>query len=241
MTPRTAMVLAAGHGTRMRPLTADTPKPLIPVLGKPLIDWTLDHLAAAGVERVVVNAHHLADLLADHLAARGDMEIVVVREAELLDTGGALVNARPHLGDGPIYVVNGDVLWLDGCTPALTRLAEAWVEERADAVLLAAPTAWAHGYHGAGDLHLDFVGHVSWRDETEVAPFAYAGVQLLDPRLLDGTADAAPFPVTDLLKASEHVHGVSHDGVWFHIGTPDDLKVAESELIDRGFRAPAAA
>ncbi|SDG41126.1 MurNAc alpha-1-phosphate uridylyltransferase [Limimonas halophila] len=240
MKPTTAMVLAAGHGTRMRPLTADTPKPLLPVLGTPLIDWTLDRLAAAGIERVVVNAHHLADLLEQHVSARTRPAITVVREPELLDTGGALVNARAQFGDEPFYVVNGDVLWLDGVTPALTRLANAWKDSHTDAVLLTAPTARAYGYHGAGDLHLDFVGHVAWRHETEVAPFAYAGVQLLHPRLLDGLA-AKPFPITDVLRASDRVYGVPHDGLWFHIGTPDDLKRAEAELIDLGFHAPEAA
>jgi len=240
MKPTTAMVLAAGHGTRMRPLTAETPKPLLPVLGTPLIDWTLDRLAAAGVERVVVNAHHLAARVEDHLARRTRPAVTVVREDTLLDTGGALVNARPHLGDGPVYVVNGDVLWLDGVTPALTRLAKAWKDSHTDAVLLAAPTAWARGYHGPGDIHLDFVGQVAWRGESEVAPFAFAGVQLLHPRLLDGIA-AKPFPITDVLQASERVYGVAHDGPWFHVGTPDDLKRAEAELIDLGFSAPEAA
>ena len=173
--PRTAMVLAAGFGKRMRPLTKTRPKPLIELMGRSMLDRILDRLQAAGVERVVVNAHHLADVLEAHLASWSKPPVEVIREAEILDTGGGVTNALDRLGDDAFFVLNGDVFWLDGHTPALTRLARQWDGARMDALLLLNPTASAIGYEGPGDFQLDTFGLARRRLEFEVAPFAFTG------------------------------------------------------------------
>lgn len=237
--PRMAMVLAAGYGKRMRPLTEDTPKPLIPVLDRPMIDRTLDRLAEAGVESAVVNAHHLAGKLEAHLAARKEPRVTVRREDRLLDTGGGIANALDLLGDEPFYVVNGDTLWLDGGSPALEQLARRWDGSRMDALLLLAATVSAHGYEGCGDFMLEADGAARRRLEWEVAPFAFTGVQILHPRLFQ-YAPEGPFSLNllyDQAEASERLFGLRHDGLWFHIGTPQDLDNAEAELEDLGFRS----
>ena len=237
--PKTAMILAAGRGERMQPLTALKPKPLIEVMGRPMIERSLDRLALAGVERAAVNTHYLADKLHARLEKRTVPEIVTVHEAEtLLDTGGGVANALEHLGDAPFYVLNGDVFWLDGYTPALSRLAAAWDDTRMDALLLMAPTAWAIGYEGRGDFVLDIAGRAQRRPECEVAPHAFTGLQILHPRLFKDVPDG-PFSLNllyDRAIAAERLYGLPHDGLWFHIGTPDDLTLAEDELDEMGFR-----
>ncbi len=239
--PRRAMVLAAGYGKRMRPLTDDTPKPLIPVLDRPMIDCTLDRLAEAGVESVVVNAHHLAGTVEAHLAGHKEPRVTVRREERLLDTGGGIANALDLLGDEPFYVVNGDTLWLEGGEPALEQLARRWDESRMDALLLLAATVSAHGYGGCGDFMLEADGAARRRQEWEVAPFAFTGVQILHPRLFQ-YAPEGPFSLNllyDQAEASERLFGLRHDGLWFHIGSPEDLDSAEAELEDLGFRGEA--
>lgn len=236
--PRTAMVLAAGFGTRMRPLTEARPKPLIPLVGEAMLDRILDRLAAAGVEKAVVNTHYLAEQLHDHLAARRTPEVVISHEERLLDTGGGVLNALPELGDGPFYVVNGDTFWLDSHTPGLLRLAQVWDGAAMDALLLLHSTAWAIGYEGPGDFVLDPLGRARRRLAQEVAPFAFTGIQILTPQLFD-YAPEAPFSLNvlyDQAEASERLFGLPHDGVWFHIGTPGDLELAEAELREYGFR-----
>ena len=181
--PRRAMVLAAGRGTRLLPLTRELPKPLIPVAGRPVIDRLLDALAASGVVRVVVNLWYRADVLARHLTPRTRPELVLLREERLLDTGGGVLNALPHLGPRPFYVVNGDVLWRDGVHPALARLARAFDPRLMDALLLVYPAASARAYEGRGDFFMDQMGRLRRRREPEVAPFVFTGIQLLSPRL----------------------------------------------------------
>lgn len=239
-TPRVAMVLAAGEGRRMRPLTEDTPKPLLELLGETLIDRVLDRLAAAGVERAVVNTHHLAGRIAAHLADRRMPEIVLSPEEALLDTGGGVANALDHLGEQPFYVLNGDVLWLDGTRPALERLARHWNDDDMDALLLVHPTVRAHGYSGLGDFLVDGLGRARRRAQREVAPFVFTGIQMLHPRLFRD-APEPPFSLNvlyDQAEAAERLYAVAHDGKWFHVGTPEDLHLTVKLLSDLGFRPP---
>lgn len=236
--PRTAMILAAGLGTRMRPLTADTAKPLLPLRGRALLDHTLDRLAEAGVTRVVVNAHWQADKIAAHLAARdGGPEIVVRREAQLLDTGGAVAAALAEglLGDQPFYVVNGDAYWLDGPIPTLTRLAGSMAIEEADAVLLLQPVTQVNGEAGAGDFALDPWGVPRRPEEHEQVPYLFAGVQILSPGLF-AKAPSGAFSANrlwDSAIATGRLRAIAHDGLWFHLSRPADLARAEVELRER--------
>lgn len=233
------MVLAAGYGKRMRPLTESRPKPMVELMGRSLIDRILDRLDAAGVERVVVNTHHLAEMLEAHLARRATPAVAISREDEdVLDTGGGVKRALDVLDAESFYVLNGDVFWLDGCAPALTRLAQQWDPTRMDALLLLNPTASAIGYEGSGDFQLDTFGLARRRLEFEVAPFAFTGVQVLHRRLFD-YAPEGPFSLNllyDQAEASERLYGLRHDGLWFHVGTPGDLELAEFELRELGFR-----
>ena len=188
--PRRAMVLAAGLGTRMRPITDHTPKPLVPVHGRPVIDWTLNRLAAVGVETCVVNLHHLGDQVRAHVRGRTAPEVVFSDESDrLLETGGGVRKALPLLGEDPVYVINGDVLWLDSIRPALTRLAEAWDPDRMDILLLVLRLAGAHGYDGRGDFFLDPWGRPRRRKEHEIAPFVHAGVLIVHPRAFQDTPE----------------------------------------------------
>lgn len=236
--PRTAMVLAAGFGKRMRPLTEKTPKPLLELMGQSLIDRVLDRLADAGVAKAVVNTHHLAEQIESNLQGRRRPEIVLRHETELLDTGGSVADALPELGEEPFYVLNGDVFWLEGHSPALTRLAAAWNDDGMDALLLLQETVFAFGYQGAGDYLLDPAGHARRRQPIEVAPFVFTGIQLLHPRLFR-YAPAPPFSLNvlyDQAEAAERLGGLLHDGMWFHLSTPQDLEAASCELYDLGFR-----
>lgn len=233
MTVNRAMVLAAGLGLRMRPLTDDTPKPLLAVGGKAMIDHALDHLAAIGIGDCVVNAHYLADKVAAHLEAREAPATHLVTEPELLDTGGGVSQARHLLGPDPFYVVNGDILWRDGETPALTRLAQAWDDGAMDALLLLHPTEDAFGYDGGGDFFLHQGGSaLTRRIEGEAAPLVFTGVQILHPRLFKDAPEGA-FSLNllyDRALAAGRLHGLVHDGEWFHIGTPETLGRAERHL-----------
>ena len=229
--PESAMVLAAGLGTRLRPVTDQVPKPLVPVAGKALIDHVLDRLAAAGVRRVVVNLHYKAELIERHLATRRDVAISFSREDRLLDTGGGVAKALPLLDDA-FYVVNSDVLWLDSAITALTRLARAFDPARRDGVLLLQRTTNAVGYAGDGDFLLDQVGRLRRRGEGEVAPHLFAGIELLHRRLFDG-APAGAFslnPLWDKAIAAGRLGGIVHDGEWFHVGTPAGLALTEARL-----------
>ena len=226
------MVLAAGRGDRLRPLTDTCPKPLVAVAGKALVDHALDRLAAAGVERAVVNAWYLAELVERHLTGRERPAIVVSREDELLDTGGGVARALDELGDAPFYVVNSDVVWRDAAAGALERLAAAWDDALCDALLLLVPAAGAAGYDGRGDFHLDPRGELRRRGAGETAPFAFAGVQMLHPRLFDGCPKGA-FSLNllyDRARVAGRLHGLVHDGDWLHVGTPTGLAEAERRL-----------
>ncbi len=232
--PRTAMVLAAGRGERMRPLTDRLPKPLVPVAGKPLIDHVLDRLAAAGVERAVVNVHHLPDLIEQHLAVRGRPQIAISDERKaLLDTGGGVAKALPLLGDAPFFHVNSDTIWIDGVQPNLARLAEAFDPAAMDALLLLAPTAGSIGYAGRGDYAMDAGGLLRRRAESQIAPFVYAGAAVLRPGLFKDAPTGA-FSLTRLFdRAAEagRLHGLRLEGVWMHVGTPEAIAKAEAAIV----------
>ena len=233
------MVLAAGLGLRMRPLTATRPKPLISVAGQTLLDRALDHLADAGTEEAVVNLHYLGEMIETHLGNRSAPRTILSWETDqLLETGGGVTKALPHLGDDPFYVVNADITWADGGTPALRRLAASWREDAMDALLLLHPVATATGYDGVGDYTLEGDGAATLRRRRDdpAAPYVFTGVQLLHPRLF-ASAPAGPFSLTRLYDEAEtagRLFGIIHDGDWHHIGTPAGLKVAEQHLTKKG-------
>ena len=231
--PGTAMVLAAGLGERMRPLTEKMPKPLVPVAGKPLLDHVLDRLAAAGVKRAVVNVHYLADQIERHVAPRTAPQIVISDERrKLLNTGGGVVKALPEIGGEPFFHINSDTIWIDGVTPNLERLAEAFDPDSMDALLLLAPSAHSIGYAGRGDFQMQTDGRLKKRSEPEVAPFVYAGAALLRPELFNDAPDGA-FPLTTLFDraaAAGRLHGLRLEGVWMHVGTPDAIGQAEAAI-----------
>jgi MurNAc alpha-1-phosphate uridylyltransferase len=230
------MVMAAGLGKRMRPLTATRPKPLVEVAGKPLIDHVLDRLRAAGVRRAVVNVHYLADALEAHLAQQPEgLDVVVSDErARLLETGGGLVHARALLGDEPIITVNSDNLWIDGPVDAIRLLAAAWDDAAMDMLLLLVPLARAHNHGGQGDFHLGGDGRIKRRGASRVAPFVYTGVQDLHPRILVD-APEGPFSTNlfwDRAIAAGRAFGLVHQGLWFDVGTPEAIPATEAVLAD---------
>ena len=232
--PETAMLLAAGLGKRMRPLTASRPKPLVEVAGRSLLDHALDHVRAAGVGRVVVNVHYLADALEAHVRRHAaDLDVAFSDErASLLETGGGVVHALPLLGDRPFYVVNTDNFWVDGPVDTLRLLANRWDDERMDALLLVVPLARATAHNGQGDFHMDAEGRLVRRQPRRVAPFVYTGIQLVSPRLLADAPEGA-FSMNILWNraiAADRAFGVVHQGLWCDVGTPAAIAVAEAML-----------
>lgn len=228
--PTHAMVLAAGLGLRMRPITEHTPKPLVAVAGRTMLDRALDHLAAAGVSHLVVNTHWLGGKVAAHLAGRTG--ITLSHEDSLLETGGGVARALPHLGGAPFYVVNSDIIWTDGASPALKRLADAWDDGRMDGLLLMQRTATAMGYDGPGDFFLDSQGVPRRRRDREVAPLLFSGVQILSPRLFRD-APEGKFSLNllyDRALEEGRLSGIVHDSRWFHVGTPEALPQVEAAL-----------
>jgi MurNAc alpha-1-phosphate uridylyltransferase len=228
------MVLAAGLGTRMRPHNGAIPKPLVTVGGKSLIDYVLDRLAEAGVERAVVNVHHLADQIEQHLAGRKRPGIVISDErSQLLGTGGGVVKAMPELGGGPFFHVNSDTIWIDGVTPNLIRLASAFDPARMDALLLLAATATSIGYSGRGDFLMAPDGRLSRCGERDVVPFVYAGAAILTPAFFAGTkpGPSSMSPLFDRAIEAGRLFGLRLEGVWMHVGTPDAVKAAEEAIV----------
>jgi MurNAc alpha-1-phosphate uridylyltransferase len=227
------MVLAAGRGKRMRPLTATTPKPLVEVAGRALVDHVLDRLAGVGVEKAVVNVHYLADLVEVHVLKRDRPAVVVSDERpKLLDTGGAVVRALPQIGPEPFYHLNSDSLWIEGARPNLEVLAERWDGEHMDGILMLASTVTAVGYDGRGDFEMDKEGRLTRRAERTVAPFVYAGAAILHPRVFAGLADE-PFSlnrVFDEMIAAGRLYGMRMDGIWLHVGTPEAIAEAETSI-----------
>jgi MurNAc alpha-1-phosphate uridylyltransferase len=233
MMPNRAIILAAGLGTRMRPYNGHIPKPLVEIGGKSLIDYSLDRLADAGVESVVVNVHHLADILERHLAPRQRPHIEISDErGELLGTGGGIAKALPKLGAAPFFLVNSDTVWLDGVRPNFTRMAEAFDPQTMDILLLLAPTTNSIGYSGRGDFSMRPDGRLRRRRENEVVPFVYAGAAVLAPALF-ADAPKGAFSLTVLFdRAAEtgRLFGLRLEGVWMHVGTPEAVAAAEAAL-----------
>jgi N-acetyl-alpha-D-muramate 1-phosphate uridylyltransferase len=234
--PRTAMIMAAGLGKRMRPLTATKPKPLIEVNGKALLDHVLERLHVAGVRKVVVNVHYLADALEAHLSTRAHgLEVAISDERNLLlETGGGLVKAEPLIDCDPFLALNSDNLWIDGPADTIKLLASQWNDAKMDALLLLVPQARALGHKGQGDFHMDRAGRLRRRERSHVAPFVFTGIQMVSKRLLRDAPDG-PFS-TNLLwdRAMEEgrAFGAVHQGLWFDVGTPQSIPFTEAALED---------
>jgi MurNAc alpha-1-phosphate uridylyltransferase len=228
-----AMIMAAGLGTRMRPLTNDRPKPLVTVAGKALIDHDLDRLVAAGVGMAVVNLHYKAEMLRAHLAKRRDIEIVWSDESgELLGTGGGVARALSHFGGEPFFILNSDSVWVEGVSSALARMMEMWDESRMDGLLLMASMVTAMGYEGMGDFVMDGEGRLARPGENAATPFAFPGVQIVHPRLFADAPQGA-FSTNilwDRAIAAGRLYGTRLDGVWIHVGTPEARAQAEAYL-----------
>jgi MurNAc alpha-1-phosphate uridylyltransferase len=233
--PRRAMVLAAGLGTRMRPLTDTMPKPLVKVEGRTLLDHVLDRLADAGVETAVVNVHYFADQIVQHVAQRQRPRVTISDERDMiLGTGGGVVKALPQLGDAPFYHLNSDTIWIEGPRPNLLRLADAFDPAAMDALLLLAPTATSIGYDGRGDFAMDADGRLRARAEREVLPFVYAGAAILSPAMFAG-APMGEFSLTQLFhEASDagRLFGLRLEGAWMHVGTPAAIAAAEAAILE---------
>ena len=232
--PDTAFVLAAGLGKRMRPLTASRPKPLVELGGKALIDHVLDRLRSAGVRKIVVNVHYLADALEAHLKARAnDFDVQISDERkQLMETGGGLILAEPMIHADPFLVINSDNFWIDGPSDTLHLLASLWREEDMDALLLLVPQARAGNHRGQGDFHMTSDGGLVRREKGKVAPFVFTGIQMVSKRLLRD-APEGPFSTNilwDQAIADGRCFGAVHHGLWFDVGNPAAIKATERAL-----------
>ena len=233
--PDKAMVLAAGLGVRMRPLTDRMPKPLVSVAGRPLLDHVLDKLGDAGVSEAVVNVHYLPDQIIEHVRSRKQPRVIISDERDqVLGTGGGVVKALPLLGNAPFFHVNADTLWIDGVRPNLMRLAEAFDPARMDILLLMAPTAGSIGYEGRGDYAMLPDGALRKRKERQVVPFVYAGAAIISPSIFAG-APSSEFSLTkmfDVANEQERLFGLRLDGTWMHVGTPEAVSAAEEAFLE---------
>ena len=233
--PTKAMVLAAGLGVRMRPLTNNMPKPLVRVAGQPLLDHVLDKLAGAGVTEAVVNVHYLPDQIIAHTASRKSPRVIISDERDqVLGTGGAVVKALPLLGDQPFFHLNADTMWIDGVRPNLTRMAENFDPAVMDILLLMAPTTSSIGYSGRGDYTMLPDGALRKRREHQVVPFVYAGAAIMSPSLF-ADAPKGEFSLTkmfDRANEQERLFGLRLDGVWMHVGTPEAVQDAEEAFLE---------
>jgi MurNAc alpha-1-phosphate uridylyltransferase len=233
--PTKAMVLAAGLGLRMRPLTDRMPKPLVQVAGRALLDHVLDKLGSAGVSEAVVNVHYLPDQIIDHVATRAKPRVIISDEREqVLGTGGGVVKALPLLGDEPFFLVNADTMWIDGVRPNLARMADAFDPARMDILLLMAPTTSSIGYGGRGDYAMLPDGALRRRKEHQVVPFVYAGAAIMSPSVF-ADAPSGEFSLTrmfDRANEQERLFGLRLDGVWMHVGTPEAVHAAEEAFLE---------
>ncbi len=230
----TAMVLAAGQGLRMRPLTLEAPKPLLNVGGRAMLDLALDKLADAGIKRAVVNTWYLAQQIEDHLKARKDMEIIISREEELLETGGGIANARRHF-DAPFFALNADLPWIDEGEASLSRMAAAWNPEKMDALLLVMRTKKARGFSPEGDYAMESGGTLRRKDLPPPRAFVMMAAQILRPELFENPLDRkfSNRAIWDSAEARGRLYGIEHQGTCYHVGTPEDLTTANS-LLDSG-------
>ena len=228
---KTAMLLAAGYGTRLKPLTDHTPKPLVPVAGRPMIEYALDKLRAYGIEEVVINVSHLKAQLVDYFAAEKNLRITISEEAEPLETGGGLKKASPFLGDEPVFAINSDILWTDDGDTALNRLAQTWDDAKMDFLLLAQPKSRAVG-HDKGEDHLFIKPENTLGWNAADAPYIISGIGIFHPRVLRD-APAGKFSVKILwlrALAQNRLFCLPHHGHWFQTGTLDDIRKTEVEL-----------
>jgi N-acetyl-alpha-D-muramate 1-phosphate uridylyltransferase len=234
--PASAMVMAAGLGKRMRPLTATRPKPLIEVAGRTLLDRALDGVAAAGIEHAVVNAHYFADQIEAAVATRKTPARIDISDERslLLETGGGITKALPLLQGDAFYTINADNMWIDGPVDTLRLIAGRWNPAEMDALLLMVPLARAHGYEGRGDFHMDGLGRLAPRAGFKLAPFVYSGLQIISRRLFDGERQE-PFTMWRAWHkalAAGRMFGISHPGLWFHVGTPASIGATEALLLE---------
>ncbi len=232
----TAMILAAGLGQRMQPLTLTKPKPLFEVGGRTMLDLALDKLIAFGIRRAVVNTFYLAEQIEQHLKNRKDIEIIISRETELLDTGGGIKNALHHFGGKPFFALNADLPWMDSGAPALSRMAEAWNPQRMDALLLLMPTNKARGFGPKGDFAMEADGRVHRKDITPPRPYVWISAQILKPQPFSEVVTGTKFSNTviwDKAETQGRLYGIEHTGTCYHVGTPGDLEKA-NELLASG-------
>lgn len=231
--PDHAMVLAAGLGTRMQPITNTMPKPLVRVSGKTLLDYGLDALVRSGVPHAVVNTHYFGEQIVEHLETRQDISIEISDESEqLLDSAGGIIKALPMLGTEPFFLLNADSFWLEGFKPNLLHLAEQWQPDEMDILLLLADMNTAVGFNSKGDFTMDVDGRLTRRQEHTVAPFAYAGAAIVHPRVFDGV-EAGPSSINrqfDEALERQRLFGLRLEGLWLHVGTPDAIREAEEAI-----------
>ncbi len=229
---RTAMILAAGYATRLRPISTHMPKAMVPILGKPILGYILDRLKEINLEELVINSHHLADHLHQYLARQTGIKITLSEEKEILETGGGIKQALPLLGNQPFYVINGKIIWFNTSHNTLQHLAEQWDDNKMDVLLLLQPAIKAVGYHAAGDFHLFADGTVRRREDGEVAPFVFSGIQIIHPRLFDRspTGKFSLNVLYDQAIANRRLYAVRHDGEWLHVSTPQDIREVENYL-----------
>ena len=234
-TPTTAMILAAGLGVRMRPLTDKMPKPLVPVAGKALLDHVLDRLKDIGVTKAIVNVHYLPDQIIAHVAHRQHPKVTISDERDVvLGTGGGVVKALPLLGDAPFFHLNADTMWIDGVTSNMERMVDAFDPSQMDILLLMAPTANSIGYAGSGDYAMMADGSLRKRKEHQVVPFVYAGVAIMSPAIF-ANAPKGEFSLTKMFDSADEqgrLFGLRLDGLWMHVGTPDAVQAAEDALLE---------
>jgi MurNAc alpha-1-phosphate uridylyltransferase len=235
-TPKTAMIFAAGLGTRMRPLTSHTPKAMVEVLGKTMIDYRIDKLVEFGIERIVINTHYLADQIEAHVKHRKDVEIIISYEPELLETGGGLVKALPHLGTEPFFITNCDTIWLDddNKNTALSRMANMYDKEKMNILMLLQPLSEAIGYEGFGDFNLADDQTILWPKPP--CDYVYTGLQICDPALFSHL-EIKPFSLAELWrehilssKSKNNIYGIVHTGHWLHVDSVANLHAAETFL-----------
>ena len=230
--PTSAMILAAGYGRRMLPLTERIPKPMLVISRKTILDRTIDHLLNVGVNKVIINISHLASVIMKHLKNRDDERISVSTELEPLETGGGVVKALPHLGERPFYVINGDTVWVDGMKCPLLRLAESWNPDRMDVLLMLAPLSRVVSFDGLGDFTMDQNGRLYRRREKTVSPYAYMGLSIINPACFDSSPKGA-FSLNWLYDRAidkGRLFGIIHEGLWYHISTPGDLEIARNRF-----------
>ena len=228
-----AMIMAAGFGTRMRPLTNTIPKPLVKVQGRALIDHVMDRLVAAGVKTIVVNIHYMGDQIKAHVEKRKDVEIIISDETDtILDSGGGIFKALPHFKGEPFYHANADTVWVEGASHALDRLKAAWNPDEMDALMLLASTVTTVCYDGRGDFMMDADGRLSRVPEGRISPFVWMSMEILHPRLFDGMQPGkfSINPLWDKAIAKGRLFGQRLDGVWMHIDRPEAVKQSEEYL-----------